>query len=255
MPPMNSNGHVLLEVGPRGRKAAHSLQLPLNPDMSLSHDLRVTILQGPRTINVENYGLGVPTLTLSGTTAWQSPYGRYQGQPVNGEAAARHLYRDILQFFFQNPKNSLMIYSDVTEEAWDVVPTGAIQLQRTSQQPLLVYYTQQFIVLRDLITGYLSQPINDPLTQTLGSSKGRTGAATSTAQGSANTAQGVRVKATTVYVVQSGDTLWSIAQLFLPQGASNAKIQTAVDEIAQKNRLSNPSLIFPDERLTIPYPL
>ncbi|HEU4965395.1 MAG TPA: CAP domain-containing protein [Bacilli bacterium] len=47
---------------------------------------------------------------------------------------------------------------------------------------------------------------------------------------------------TTTYTVQRGDSLWKIAQ----------KYQTGVSEIIGANRLPNPNLIYPGQKLTIP---
>ena len=53
----------------------------------------------------------------------------------------------------------------------------------------------------------------------------------------------VQAAADTVYTVQTGDTMWKIAQ----------KYQVGISEILAKNpRVQNPSLIYPGQKLTIP---
>lgn len=49
-------------------------------------------------------------------------------------------------------------------------------------------------------------------------------------------------ESSTTYVVQRGDSLWRIAQ----------KYQTGVSEIIGANKLANPNLIYPGQRLVIP---
>lgn len=55
-------------------------------------------------------------------------------------------------------------------------------------------------------------------------------------------------------VVHSGDTLWSIAASELPAEASNAAIATRVAALyaANRDRIGDPDLIFPGQRLTAP---
>lgn len=47
------------------------------------------------------------------------------------------------------------------------------------------------------------------------------------------------------YVIERGDTLWDIAERYTGNGL-------AYHAIVEKNRMSNPDLIFPGERITIP---
>ena len=50
---------------------------------------------------------------------------------------------------------------------------------------------------------------------------------------------------TMTYTVQKGDSLWAIAQKNYGSGAK-------YKEIAEKNGISNPNLIYPGQVLTIP---
>lgn len=49
------------------------------------------------------------------------------------------------------------------------------------------------------------------------------------------------------YVIKSGDTLWSIAKKYYGNGSKYTKIHNA-----NKSKISNPSLIYPGQKLVIP---
>lgn len=54
-------------------------------------------------------------------------------------------------------------------------------------------------------------------------------------------------KNTGSYVVQAGDTLWAIAKKYYGNGAKHTKIADA-----NKDKIKNPSLIYPGQKLVIP---
>lgn len=54
-------------------------------------------------------------------------------------------------------------------------------------------------------------------------------------------------KSTGSYIVQSGDTLWAIAKKYYGNGAQYPKIYNA-----NKDKIKNPNLIYPGQKLTIP---
>ena len=257
--PLNPQGHVLLEVGPTGAAPTRTLQLPVNPDTTLAPDVRVTLLQGLTTINVENYGLGIPQLTLQGNCAVASPYGRYNGQPVDGEGAAQALYWQIFHHFMAQSVQRPMtwaIYADNTHEAYQVIPQQAPQFQRTHQAPLQLYYTLTFWVLADLLRD--APPggiVTDPLRPLLASPTRRSAVAAAQAIAAGTRAGALAPHPTTTYVVQSGDTLAAIAQRFVAQPATAAQIAAAVQTLQTANQLPTAALITPGLVLTIPLPL
>lgn len=51
------------------------------------------------------------------------------------------------------------------------------------------------------------------------------------------------------HVVQSGESLWSIAKRLLGGNASNAEIQAKVNELAAKNGIRNPNRIYPGQQI------
>ncbi|XOQ44303.1 MAG: LysM domain-containing protein [Clostridium sp.] len=57
----------------------------------------------------------------------------------------------------------------------------------------------------------------------------------------------VNPKSNGVHVVQSGDTLWAIAKKYYGNGAQYTKIFNA-----NKDKIKNPNLIYPGQKLTIP---
>lgn len=62
-----------------------------------------------------------------------------------------------------------------------------------------------------------------------------------------NSEDQVNPKATEYYIVKSGDTLWAIAKKFYNDGSKYTKIYNA-----NKGIISNPSLIYPGQKLVIP---
>lgn len=248
-------GVVSLEVGPKGQRPSHILVLPANPDQQVSRDMRVTVVQTQDGIYTDDFGLGIQTLILSGTTAWNSPQGKYNGQHVDGNAALKHLYYDIIEYYFEQESvhpMTLRIYDDAAGQAWEVKPIGQPTLKRSSVNPTTAFYTLELVVLRDLLSANAPVKTPDPVVHTFSTpQKIQTHAKTKTHHASQTL---TRIKQTPdrVYVVQSGDSLWTIAQKFIPAASTPTQVQTFVGEMVRLNHLSNPNLIFPGEKLRIP---
>lgn len=266
-PDSQFNGAVMLRCGPIGGPY-NNLQLPANPDQELLADFRVTTTQTLSGVYFDDYGFGIPRLTLSGNTAWSSPKGLYEGSPINGYQAAQHLYRDIIQRYFQieqdksNPQDAeLLIFDYTVNAAWSVkpIPPG-MTLIRNKTSPMTYSYTIHFAVIRDLINDPASPDFNpkkDPV-QTLIVGLTNIPASSGTVASTQNvpppqvsdtikTAQAVSQTPTQTYTVVSGDTLWAIAQSYYGDGSLWPRIYDA-----NKNIVSNPNLIFPGQVLVIP---
>lgn len=247
---MNVNGTVQLDMN------GTTLVLPVNPDQQFSQDFRVTIVQTLSGIYSDNFGAGISQIQLSGTTALNSPQGRFNGQPVDGNTAAMHLYRDILLAFSnldaagQNP--TLNIYDDCFNRSWKVKPIGQLQMTRQSTDPLILKYSQTFVVLQDNLAPYAAQKVTDPV-QIIWQSPVSLANYTQTNVTTANThATSVKQTPNMTYIVQSGDTLWAIAQRYLPSGSNGTAVSNFVNRIVSLNGLKNENLIFPGENLKIP---
>lgn len=254
---INVGGTVTIQVGPVGKKPTNVLVLPVNPDQVLAHNMRTTVTQTLSGIYVDRFGAGIQTVNLSGTTAWNSPLGKFNGNPVDGNTAAKHLYRDIILYYenqqLSKPNSMVMeIFNDVTGEAWQVEPVNTPSFQRTNQSPMVLYYSIDFVVLRDLTTGHQVQKVQDPIVQTFSSPKSVKQYSSTKVTTAKNKAVQVKQTPYVIRTVKSGENLWNIARSYLPKQATPAQVQKFVDEIASLNHLSNPDLIFPGEKLKIP---
>jgi len=254
---LNTNGTVTIEVGPEGGPPSSILVLPVNPDQQLTQDYRVTAVQTLSGIYTDDFGIGISQIQLSGTTAFSVGQGRFNGQPVDGDTAAKNLYLNILNYYFQREENVpgttiMEIFDDAFGRAWQVKPIGQLQLTRSSSSPLTLNYSQTFIILKDYLTNAPQTKTPDPIKaiwQTTTSVQSQTKKNVSQATNKAKT---VKQTKDFQYTVQSGDTLWAIAARYLPKQATPSQIQNLVNQITSVNRLRNPNLIFVGERLTIP---
>ena len=253
---INVGGTLTVTVGPPGTAPTRSLVFPVVPDQNLGLNVRVTVVQTAAGLYLDKFGPGIQTLTLQGTTAWNSAQGRYNGQRVDGNTAARHLYKDILTYHEQQTitksGSEMRLYDDVANQAWVVEPIGTPTFQRSQQSPLTLYYSMQFVVIKDLMTGHQIQKAPDPVISTFTSPKSiQTYAASKVANAQAVTL-GVKQTPYVRRQVQSGDTLYTIAQDYLPKQATVQDVDTFVNDIAALNSLGNPNLLFTGMLLRIP---
>ena len=256
---INVGGVVLLEVGQTGQRPINTLVLPVNPQQTFQTNMRVTIVQTLDGLYIDNFGYGIQQISIAGTSAWNSAQGRFNGQHVAGNPAIQHLSQDIIKKFFDlggvkgsNKNAYIRIYDDVTGAAYEVAPTGNEVLLRSPSSPLTVSYQYTFVVLKDLISGHQIQKAPDPVISTFTSPKSiQTYAASKVANAQAVTL-GVKQTPYVRRQVQSGDTLYTIAQDYLPKQATVQDVDTFVNDIAALNSLGNPNLLFTGMLLRIP---
>ena len=248
---MNVGGVVSVEMN------GNTLILPVNPSQSLSQDFRLTAVQTLSGFYTDQFGPGLEYIQLSGTTAFSSAQGKWNGQPVDGDTAGRHFYKDILMAFAtldqQGKKPSLHIYDDAFLRAWKVKPIGQLQLTASPSDPIVKNYSQNFLVIQDMMTNTPHIAIADPIQSTWNNPKSiqsYTHAHVSTTVTNRSVPQ--RQTPNFKYTVAAGDTLWTIAEKYLPQQASNSQVANLVDKIVSANGLRNANLIFNGQLLTIP---
>src|SRR5579875_2925400 len=142
--PVNWDGVIDITVGRAGAPATNILILPVNPDSTLSQDIRVTVTQTISGYYFDDFGLGIPTVQLQGNTAYRSKQGKFNGQWVDGNTAAQHLHRDIIKYYFDQEQAgksmAMYIYDHAFGRAWQVKPMEQLQLSITNQNPLVVNY-------------------------------------------------------------------------------------------------------------------
>ncbi len=243
---------------------SHVLVLPVNPDIQYTRPWRTTPTQTVQGVYTDNFGGGVPMLTLSGHTGYWGGVGEYQGQSVDGFTAYNALNEGIIQYYFfliqqdgtTQPAVTLQYINDADEQFLTLMPTSNFQLLRSHSKPFLYQFQAQFIVLADHHADS-TIPLPDPIDPILGGSSGismlsptvtATPAPRSPAKAPAAHALAPPSRKVTV---QSGQTLWAIAAQQLGT-SNNTAIEQGVNAIAAANHLANPNKIFVGEVLTIP---
>lgn len=250
------DGAVLVRCGNADGTAWNHVQFPVNPDIEQQYDCRVTLVQTDGGAYFDDYGFGITKLTLTSNTAWTSPKGLYNGFPANGYKIAKHLYADIMHYYFDlehsnsNPQNVVMEIFDYTVgQAWQVKPIPPFfTLSRSKSEPMVYQYTFHCVVIKDL-TNDPSSPnvdLTDPVQSYIVTTAPHD-SYSSPAQQTSTSAQGVSQAVQQTYVVQSGDTLWSIAQSFYGDG----NLYTLIAD-ANSSTVPNPNLIYPGQTLIIP---
>ena len=248
-------GSVIIEVGvPNG--AMRKLTFPVNPDQQRSINIRTTVVQTINGIYTDKFGVGIQSITLSGDTAWNSPNGSYNGQKVDGNTAARHLEMDIVCYYesasLTNKKIQMFLYDDVRGQAWQVEPISNVQFTATSKSPITLQFVLPFVVIRDLLHDVKVKKPKDDVILTFASPNVIVQHAKTKVKAAQQRAVKKKQTPLVVRVVQSGDTLWAIAQDYLPKQASSADVESFVNKIATQNHISNPNLIFAGMQIRIP---
>ena len=249
---------------------AHWLILPVNPDVQIQRAIRTTATQTIQGAYVDNFGLGIGTLTLSGHTGWQygvgqfSNVGTFRGTPVDGFGAAQALQYYIIQYYFdlqsqqaqQNPAVTMQYFSEIDEQWYDVIPTGPLAMPiRSHAKPYLYQFQAQFLILEDHNHLGAVPPLADPIDPLLVVSDYSLGLSGQSLMGVGNSGSppgSALPPPGGIVIVQAGDTLWSIAAQYVSAPVTNAKIQAEVNAIAALNHLANPNFIYPGEQLKIP---
>lgn len=253
---------VTIEVGYRPHHPVHSLVFPANPDEQLTVDLRNTLVQTRIGAYYDQFGRGIPTLVLSGTTAWQSAQGAFDGKYCGGQEAALHLQRDIFDWYERHRKTDqsptgvhMMIVDDATHNVWTVTPITDLQFSQTHTAPVQVYFTLNLSVIQDHMTGAAQPPPYDALARAVGDPTTRDRTAHRALQQSGQTAQAQRQGATQVRTILAGETFWTIAQSVVGANAPLAQVQAEVTAIERANPALNPNTLPVGVQVIVPIPL
>jgi hypothetical protein len=131
--------------------------------LSIQRSSRGTLMNTAEDAFLQDFGEGIPRLTIAGHTGWDS--GPLSGLP--GFKLLEALFVDYLQqrrrlaTSGQDPNKVQLLYIDTLNvEAFSVYP-HEFTLERTKQRPLLYMYRMQFSVLKDLLQSALFSPTGD----------------------------------------------------------------------------------------------
>lgn len=131
---------------------------PINPEeFNLSRNERVQVVQTLGEPFVDEYGKGMPTLTIRGTTGWRT---RPSVENVDGHEAFVRLHRNFIDRYFDlrlqkieaklNPDDIILVVTNnVDDLSYKVIPQN-FRLLRNRNKPLLYQYEITFAVLQDL---------------------------------------------------------------------------------------------------------
>jgi hypothetical protein len=156
-----------------------TVTLPVRPeDLNINRPHRTTVHQTlGRGVQgwSDNFGAGLPTVTISGHTGW-----RETSSGMDGMQAFMELDRFINTFFpglkqvaidgGVNPAMAKLILVDALDEiAWEVTPM-VFSLRRNKSRPLLVQYNMNFQVINTQVDGGFEKyrPVSGSLSGGLG---------------------------------------------------------------------------------------
>jgi hypothetical protein len=245
----------------------HTLYLPLNPDIQFTRAIRTTATQTIEGAWVDNFGLGIGTLTLSSHTGWASGLGAYNGQPINGFQAWQMLWYNIMEYYFalqsqqatQTPHVTMQFASDVDELFCTVMPTSTPNpwtMIKNKTKPYLFQYTLSLIVLRDNNHPGAVSPIADPIDPLIQVHPGQ--AVSHTVINLASLGRSPVARALPLrmlyHKVTAHDTLKSIATSYVTH-PDFPRVVAAEQAIQRVNGIATATNIYPGQLLAIPQPL
>lgn len=163
----------------RGLKFDAPITLNIRPtDLTRNEPSRATVTQTlGRGVTgwVDNFGEGIPSLTISGHTGWRSRAGNGQDGVASFLALNKliaHEYHAAMQSAIDNgdaPDTIKLIFVDTLNDfVWSVVPM-VFALQRSKSQPLLMKYNMQ---LQALDTNVENPIVPLPVSATTSTTKG-----------------------------------------------------------------------------------
>lgn len=136
--------------------------LLLNPDdMAQDEPARANVTETLGGAFVTDFGKGIPTVTISGTTGYRQRK-TAEGRTFDGFEEFIHFRTRVYRGFIEDndPKLSLYWYNWEDDEYYEIQPTN-FRLQRNKSEPLLYRYEFKFTCLNRLKSR--NQPITDYL--------------------------------------------------------------------------------------------
>lgn len=136
----------------KGSKSIYRHTLIVNPDdLNQEEPARVQITPTLGGAYVTDFGSGLPTVTITGTTGY-SRRTTAEGADTDGREAFLTFRQKIYRHFVatQDPKLSLYWYNWEDDEYYEIQPQS-FRLQRNKSEPLLYRYEFRFTCLRRLL--------------------------------------------------------------------------------------------------------
>jgi hypothetical protein len=138
-----------MKVAGIGSELLHTLLV--NPeDMQVDEPARVTVTQTLGGAFVTDFGQGLPTVTISGTTGYKKRTNA-EGRETDGFEEFKNFRDRIYRGFISenDPKLSLYWYNWEDDEYYQIQPTN-FRLMRNKAEPLLYRYEFRFTCIRKL---------------------------------------------------------------------------------------------------------
>lgn len=215
-----------------------SLTFPIKPkELQRDTPARISTTQTLQGVYQDMGGLGVTTLVYQGHTGWRrrSPDGLFDGFET-----FQRLYKNIYEEYHRRIENTgspdsvqCLVIDDLYETVYNV-SLDDFQATKSVSGPLLYNYTIHMTVKSTSVDSnapvdYSGLP-NDPLNRLVDA---------------ANIASSHQSASGRTYKVQSGDSLWTIAQMYYGDGSQYTKI-------AKANGIMPPYTIYAGQILSIP---
>jgi len=144
--------------------------LVINPqDFTQKEPVRGQVVQTLGGAYVDDFGRGLPKVTIAGNTGWRLKYMPDGQGLLDGWQAFKALRSDIFRYytdakdevrtFLHNPNYELRWYNWGEDEYYAIHPED-FQLQRSASNPLLYQYSFPFTCIRDLRAGYVKYNVS-----------------------------------------------------------------------------------------------
>jgi hypothetical protein len=119
--------------------------LLVNPQsLSQNEPTRSSVTQTLGGVYITDFGAGLPTVVISGTTGYKKRYNS-DGEQRDGYTEFMHFRNDIYRNFIESndPSYTMYWYNWEDEEYWQIQPTS-FKLQRSVSEPMLYRYEFAF---------------------------------------------------------------------------------------------------------------
>jgi hypothetical protein len=222
-----------------GNGPLEKLTLPINPEeIQRNHPARITTTQTLGGAFQDIDGEGVAQVTIQGTTGWRGRPGAHMDGMQYAQHLFKYIYKEYLRRATLNPsKTELLLINGIDGYAWKV-SMDDFQMTRSRSEPLIFRYMIPMTPLQDVAEA--PAPQTDSVQQMVRQS------VVPNAQKALSAVQKVkRPPAQRTYKVQSGDSLWTIADQFYGNGTDDMKI-------ARANHIPPPYTIYAGQILVIP---